>query len=92
MIQRIAILLVSDESGATILPKYNFFAPHFKKVSSIKKYHHFRCDSSQPGVVFVKEHADTEEESKEDSNKCEEGAYHHNCLHKIKVDTHILIT
>ena len=57
------VQLVCDESGATILPTYDwtdFFAPHLKKVASIKKYHHFRCDSSQPGVVFVKEHADTD--------------------------------
>ena len=57
--------LVCNESGATIVPTYDwtdFFAPHLKKVASIKKYHHFRCDSSQPGVVFVKQHADTDEE------------------------------
>ena len=57
--------LVSDENGSTIVPTYNwttFFAPHLKKVVGIKKYHHFRCDSSQPGVVFVKEHADTDEQ------------------------------
>ena len=57
--------LISDEDGNTIVPTYDwtdFFAPHLKKVTSIKKYHHFRCDASKPGVVFVKEHADTEEE------------------------------
>ena len=57
------VQLVCDKSGATILPTYDwtdFFAPHLKKVASIKKYHHFQCDSSQPGVVFVKEHADTD--------------------------------
>ena len=56
--------LVSDENGSTIVPTYNWttFAPHLKKVVGIKKYHHFRCDSSQPGVVFVNEHADTDEQ------------------------------
>ena len=57
--------LVCDENGSTIVPTYDwtdFFAPHLKKVIGIKRYHHFRCDSSQPGVVFVKEHADTDEE------------------------------
>ena len=55
--------LVSDESGATIVPTSDWtdlFAPHLK-VANIKKYHHFRCDSSQPEVVFIKEHADTDE-------------------------------
>ena len=47
------------------MPTYDwtdFFAPHLKKVTSIKKYHRFRCDASKPGLVFVKEPADTEEE------------------------------
>ena len=39
----------------------DFFAPHFKKIVGIKKYHHFRYDLSKPGVVFVREHADTQE-------------------------------
>jgi len=53
------------------VPTYDwtdFFAPHLKKVASIKKYHHFRCDFSQSGVVFVKEHANTDE--KIDLVKC----------------------
>lgn len=57
--------LVCDEDGTTIVPTYNwtdFFAPHLKKITHIKKYHHFRCDSSKPGILFVKVHADTEEE------------------------------
>ena len=31
------------------------FAPHLTKIVGIKKYHHFRCDSSKPGVVYVSE-------------------------------------
>ena len=57
--------LVCDESGATIVPTYDwtdFFAAHLKKITSIKKYHHFRCNTSQPSVVFIKKHADTDEE------------------------------
>lgn len=57
--------LVCDEDGKTIVPTYDwtdFFAPHLKKITGIKKYYHFRCDSSKPGVVFVKEHANSEEE------------------------------
>ena len=53
--------LVCDEGGRTIVPTYDwtdFFAPHLKKIIGIKKYHHFRFDSSNPGV---KEHVDTPE-------------------------------
>ena len=56
--------LVCDENGGTIVPTYDwttFFAPHLKKLIGIKKYHHFRFTSSEPGVVYVKEHADTAE-------------------------------
>ena len=54
--------LVCGENGSTIVHTYDwtdFFAPHLKVIGI--KNHHFRCDSSQPGVVFVKEHADTDE-------------------------------
>ena len=56
--------LVCNEDDSTIVPTYDwtdFFAPHLRKITGIKKYHHFRCDSSKPGMVYVKEHADTEE-------------------------------
>ena len=53
---------MNDENGVPTYNWTNFFAPHLKKVVGIKKYYHFRCDSSQPGVVFVKEHADTDEQ------------------------------
>ena len=56
--------LVSREDGSTIVPTYDwtsFFAPHFKKLPGIKKIHHFRMSSSEPGVVFFKEHSDTTE-------------------------------
>ena len=57
--------LVCNEDGSAIVTTYDwtdFFAPHLKKVTGVKKYHHFRVDSSQPGVVFVREHADTGEQ------------------------------
>lgn len=47
--------LVSTENGNIIVPMWNwsdFFASHFKRVPSIKKYHHFHFTSSLPGVVF----------------------------------------
>lgn len=30
-----------------------FLLPHFRKISNIKRYHHFRFSSSSPGTVFV---------------------------------------
>ena len=56
--------LVCDENGHTIVPTYDwtdYFAPHLKKVTGIKKYHHFRFTSSEPGVVYARVHADTDE-------------------------------
>ena len=55
--------MVCNEDGSTIVPTYDWttFAPQLKKIAGIKKYHHFRCDSSKPGCVYVKEHADTVE-------------------------------
>lgn len=32
-----------------------------EKIPGIKKLHHFRCASSKPGLVYVKENADTSE-------------------------------
>ena len=38
-----------------------FLLPHFRKVSGIKQYHHFRFPASLPGTVFAKHHTDTPE-------------------------------
>ena len=41
--------LVSREDGSTIVHTYNwtdFFAPRMKKITGIKKLHHFRIDSA----------------------------------------------
>ena len=46
-----------------IVPTFNwtdFFIPHLK-IPSIKKYHHFRVTSSEPGCVFVREYCDSSE-------------------------------
>ena len=56
--------LVSREDGSTVVPTYDwttFFAPELRRIPGIKKLHHFRCVSSEPGVVYVKEQADTTE-------------------------------
>ncbi len=53
--------LVADQDGGTIVPTYDwigFLVPHFRKLIGIKKGHHFRVHSSQPGVVFMKQRAD----------------------------------
>ena len=53
------------EDGAIVVPTLSwtdFFAPHLKKVSGIKKLHHFRFPSSEPGVVYVRVHSDGDEE------------------------------
>ena len=37
----------------------SFLLPHFKKIPNIKKYHYFHFSSSTPGIMLVREHADT---------------------------------
>ena len=52
------------EDGTIVIPTLDwtdFFAPHLKKISGIKKLHHFRFPSSEPGVVYVKVHSDDAE-------------------------------
>lgn len=56
--------LVSREDGSTIVPIYNwtdFFAPRMKKITGIKKRHHFRFKSASLGLVFTKEQCDLTE-------------------------------
>ena len=58
--------LVASEDGSTIVPAYNwtdFFATKLKKIIGIKKNHHFRFDSTSPGVVHIRERCDTSEHS-----------------------------
>ena len=46
------------------MPTYDwtdFLAPRLKKITGLKKYHHFQVLSSSPGSVFVKEQSDTPE-------------------------------
>ena len=57
--------LMTKEDGTTIVPIsdwISFLVPHFKKLESIKKYHHFRFASCEPGIVYTKLYSDTEEE------------------------------
>ena len=59
--------LVVDDDGTVIVPTHDWtdlFAPHFRKFEGIKKYHHFRFLSSEPGVMYAKFHSDSKEEVK----------------------------
>ena len=56
--------LVVGDDGEVIVPTYDwtdFFATSFKKLPSLKKYHHLRMTSSMPGKVYVKERSDGQE-------------------------------
>jgi hypothetical protein len=65
--------LCSTEDGTTIVKTSEwtgFLAPHFRKFSGIKKYHHFRFTSSEPGVVYARKRCDTPEEEIQLLNGC----------------------
>ncbi len=54
--------LIANETAEIFVPTLDwssFFIPNMKKVIGIKKFHHFSFDSSQPGVVAVKEHSNS---------------------------------
>ena len=60
------VQLVVDAEGRTVVPTYDwksFLPTWFKKLPNLKKYHHFRMSSLEPGVVFTKERADGSEKS-----------------------------
>ena len=57
---------VGTEDGEIIVPQADWWAflrPFFRVMPGIKRYHHFCFDSTQPGMLFRKEYADSEEES-----------------------------
>ena len=56
--------IVCSEDGNPQVMTYDwssYLIPHFKRITGIKQYHHFRFSSSHPNQVFLKEHVDTEE-------------------------------
>lgn len=64
--------LVTDPDGTTVVPVYDwttFFIPHMRKISGIKKIHHFRFKASEPGVVYTKVHSDDKDWKKFDLRK-----------------------
>ena len=64
------VLIPRRTSGSDVIQSLNlgahahdwlsFLLQYFKKISNIKKYHHFHF-SSTPRTVFTREHADTPE-------------------------------
>ena len=47
--------LVAMHDGCVIVPVYDwctFLGQYFKKISNIKKFHHFRFSKDEPGVVY----------------------------------------
>lgn len=58
--------LVYTEDGTSIVPMrdwVSYLAPHFKRVANIKKFHHFHMSAVSPGVITLKTHADSKEQS-----------------------------
>ena len=59
---------VVDSNGEVIVPMYDwasYFATIYKKVTAVKKTHHFIMDSKHPGVVFTKERSESVEKRHE---------------------------
>ena len=57
--------LVGSQSGEPIVPIRDwasFLEPQFKRLTGIKRYHHFRFDRCSPGVVYLKLHSGSDEE------------------------------
>ena len=57
--------VVCDENGSVTVKSFDwstYLAPHFKQISNIKKYHHFRFSSQHPGIAYLKLNADSNEE------------------------------
>ncbi|KAK1901239.1 40S ribosomal protein S1 [Dissostichus eleginoides] len=62
----IAPQLVGNESGETFVKTDNwhdFLAPSFRPLPGIRRYHHIRFTSAEPGAVYAKELVDNQEES-----------------------------
>lgn len=56
--------LVGTHDGRVIVPVYDwvtFLSQYFNKLPNIKKYHHFRFSTDEPGKVYVKEYKSSPE-------------------------------
>ena len=59
--------LVGSQTGEPIVPTRdwaNFLGPHYKKLTGIKRYHHFRFDKSSPGAVYLRVNSESAEEKR----------------------------
>ena len=57
--------LVGTHDGKVIVPVYDwsaFLGQYFRKVPNITKFHHFRFDVSEPGIVYYREFVSSEEQ------------------------------
>ena len=60
--------VVCDEKGSVFVKSFDwstYLAPHFKRITNLKNYHHFRFSSESPGIVYPKLNADLNEEEVE---------------------------
>ena len=60
------VQLVGTHDGQEIVPVYDwaaFLSEYFTKLPNIKKYHHFRFSTDEPGKVYFKEHRFSQERS-----------------------------
>ena len=58
--------IVGTHDGRIIVPVYDlvsFLERYFKRIPSIKKYHHFHFSKDSPGVVFCKKFVNSPEQS-----------------------------
>lgn len=58
--------LEGTQDGSVVVPTRDwaqFLLSHFKKLSGIIKFHHFRFSANHPGCVFVKQFSDSPEVS-----------------------------
>ena len=57
--------LVGSQTGDVIVPVRDwsaFLSTKFRRLTGIKKYHHFHFSTSHPGVVKLQQHSEAEEE------------------------------
>ena len=77
--QNLAVSTIDLRSGKRNVHWYNWsnhLSNYFQSIPAISKYHHFRVDKSAPGVVMMKEYANTDEtkytviKSEENNTNC----------------------
>ena len=54
--------MIGTPQGEVLVPTYDWtghLAPYFRRIKSLKTYHHFTLDSQCPGMVLLKETSDS---------------------------------